>query len=300
MTTRTLPRVTASLIGVGALTATALTTLAAPANAALPGNCTQAAQTVTCIYGFIGAAQTFAVPTGVSTLTITAVGAGSEAYQDVPGARGATVTAPVAVSPGSALTVYVGGVGKAPTGFTGGAEFGQRGYNGGGVGKNGSGGGGASDVRTSSADPSTEASLQSRLIVAGGAGGPTKYDGSGQTETAFGGDAGADAPGPTGGKAGTQTTGGAGGEGFGANAQSGARGTGGNASDQAGGGAGGGGLYGGGGGYIYGGGGGSSLPATTAVTSDPAKVVIVYTATTASCSGISCLLQNLPLGSLGR
>ena len=49
--------------------------LAGPARAALPSNCSPATLTVTCTYGYTGAEQTFAVPAGVTSVHVVAVGA---------------------------------------------------------------------------------------------------------------------------------------------------------------------------------------------------------------------------------
>ncbi|MBW0093804.1 hypothetical protein I4I77_29925, partial [Pseudonocardia sp. KRD-188] len=61
--------------GLGALLALG-TIVAVPgvASAQLPAGCTQTGQTVTCTYASTGAAQTFTVPTGVSTVRVVAVG----------------------------------------------------------------------------------------------------------------------------------------------------------------------------------------------------------------------------------
>ena len=210
-------------------------------------------------FSYTGGEQTYTVPAGVHSLSITAIGAagGTDILsgQTYSGGRGAIVTGVVDVDPGELLYVEVGGIGTNPAG----------GFNGGGNGAVGGGaswvgGGGASDVRTL---PMSAAaiSLTSRLIVAGGGGG------------AVGGDAGQ--PGgnfPVGGGAGTQTSGGAGGcppsnlgcGGAGTLGQGGDGGTSGTFPDERYGGGGGGGLYGGGGGGgnltgVGGGGGGSSL-----------------------------------------
>jgi hypothetical protein len=126
-------------------------------------------------FHFIGVAQTFQVPNGVKKLRITAMGAGT------PSARGGMVKATIAVTPGDALEIVVGGAPHA----------GQGGYNGGGDGgvcpfygpceMTGKGGAGASDVRSGGSD------LKNRILVAGGAGG---RGGRGQHHGARGGEGG--------------------------------------------------------------------------------------------------------------
>jgi glycine rich protein len=145
-----------------------------------------------------GGQQTLAVPAGVSTVHVTAVGgSGGGDGLGTPGGFGARASADLSVSPGQVLYVEVGG--NAGSGLGSGAG----GFNGGGAGGSGSGGGGgASDVRTSPMVAS--GSLASRLIVAGGGGGGASGAG--------GGNAGADGTGAGAGKAGLDTGGGAGGD----------------------------------------------------------------------------------------
>ena len=224
------------------------------------------------VFSHTGGEQTYAVPPGVSSLSIIAVGAPGGGPQTccLQAGRGAVVSGIVNVAPGQVLYVEVGGIGGYPAGgFNGGGDSGTL------PGLNVYGGGGASDVRTlpMGAGP---ISLPSRLIVAAGGGG------SG-SPAAAGGDAGVpggSSPGSSvGGRAGTQTAGGAGGcdalqvgcgaaGSLGTGGNGGASGTGAQQREGAGGG---GGLYGGGGGggveggdavsggEVGGGGGGSSL-----------------------------------------
>ncbi|HEY6762096.1 MAG TPA: glycine-rich protein [Baekduia sp.] len=116
----------------------------------------------------------FTVPPGITSIHVHAVGAagspgGQSAQQLTAGGRGADVVADLAVSPGAALSVFVGGTGTCATNRP--AVSG--GFNGGGIvwacgaadGSVGGGGGGASDVRTIASD------LSSRVVVAGGGGG---------------------------------------------------------------------------------------------------------------------------------
>jgi Glycine rich protein len=217
-------------------------------------------------FSYSGGEQMYAVPAGVQSLWIKAIGAPGgrpRKFGFAPG-RGAVVSGIVDVTPGQVLYVEVGG----PGGFS------RGGFNGGGDSpiRNGLsvyGGGGASDVRTLPMSAGAM-SLTSRLIVAAGGGGSGGI-------AAAGGDAGApggSSPGSSvGGGAGTGTAGGAGGcdallTGCGLDASLGIGGAGGSSGEAAqtregaGGGAG---LYGGGGGggvldgAVGGGGGGSSL-----------------------------------------
>ena len=242
--------------------------------------CAAPAAADTATFNFTGAEQSFAVPAGVFSVDVTAIGGHGADRSGVTGGRGASVSGTLPVRPGQVLYVEVGGSGAdaTPNGV-GGFNGGVGGFNGGGAGgslaNGGGGGGGASDVRTVPMGAGAT-SLNSRAIVAGAGGG------GGQQA---GGDAGSDgASGTAGGEAGTQTGGGsAGGTGNPGTAGTlGAGGTGGRS-----GGGGGGGLFGGGGGGAAGGldgggGGGSSLvPAggtssLAAITTAP-QVQISYT-----------------------
>jgi len=285
--------------GVTAALAVALPGAALAAPAALPANCTQSGPTITCTFGYTGAEQTFTVPSGITSVNVTAIGAaGGADLGGHPGGEGAQVTGTLTgLSGGQTLYVEVGQhpdtattpEGATPTAFNGGGAPG--------FGEVAGGGGGASDVRTiSRADAG---SLASRLIVAGGGGGHSETYSTNVTPANAGQNAlPATATGDTGqgGFAGTQTAGGAGGqEAPGgptdqASGQAGSLGQGGNGgigTPSAGGG--GGGYYGGGGGgggsdiedgVAGGGGGGSSLvPAggSQTVTSAAASVTISYT-----------------------
>jgi adhesin/invasin len=265
---------------------------------ALPDGCSQPSVggTVTCTFDYTGSEQTFAMPVGIDTVHVVAVGAPGGGFGGVGGA-GAVVAGDITATPGSTLYVEVGGPGgdDGPASAPGGAG----GFNGGGNGDGGDfgansmpGGGGASDVRTSSggADPAA-AGLASRLIVAAGGGGDGQGNAGGDAgQPGAGGFAGA---GPGGG-AGTASAGGAAGSLPGTAGELGQGGIGGPLPPDTctrdtvedcvrGGGGGGGGLYGGGGGGDgTGGGGGSSLvPAggTFAIADDstPASVTISYT-----------------------
>jgi hypothetical protein len=149
---------------------------------ALPSNCTQTGSTVNCSFSSTGAEQAFTVPSGTSTVTISAVGAPGAVFGDfsTSGGAGGVARSTVSLSPGvSTLYVEVGGAGGRPGPCNGinGAES-NGGWNGGGGGgcENGYGGGGASDVRTVSCGSScatggSATSLDSRLVVAAGGGG---------------------------------------------------------------------------------------------------------------------------------
>jgi hypothetical protein len=133
-------------------------------------------------FKYTGKMQTFAVPAGVTQVTIVATGASgpsgssrSSLYCQYVGGNGGSVKATVPVTPGENLAVFVGGEGHGATGSTtcGCALSGTAGgFNGGGHGGTGAyegaggcGGGGASDVRLGGSK------LADRALVAGGGGG---------------------------------------------------------------------------------------------------------------------------------
>jgi Glycine rich protein len=275
------------------------------ARAALPANCVAGTASVSCSFAYTGAEQTFAVPSGATSVDVEAIGAAGETsiFGGAVGGRGAVVSGEVAVTGSSTLYVEVGGTPTAPASGCYPANPCTGGFNGGGGGGfYGPGGGGASDVRTHTrAD--TAATLASRLIVAAGGGGGGDDSTGLCSPGGAGGDAGmtgGDGPscgitGATGGSAGTSSAGGAGGVAAAGNGGSGSLGQGG--ESQGSGGGGGGGLYGGGAGGendsdesgnlagAGGGGGGSNLvPAggSGEVTTDPASVVISYAVPMAS------------------
>ncbi len=116
-------------------------------------------------FHYTGAAQTFTVPAHVTELTVTAAGAsgasgGPSSGYGGQGGMGGLVRATIPVKSGEKLAVYVGGSGS-DDGFNGGASGGGASGDGG----LGGTGGGASDVRQNGA------SLDDRVIVAGGGGG---------------------------------------------------------------------------------------------------------------------------------
>jgi hypothetical protein len=273
----------------------------------LATNCTQTGRMVTCTYQYTGSEQTFAVPSNISSVSVSATGA---AGGGTLGGFGATVSGTVAVPAGSTLYVEVGGIGSDTSGgFDGGGSPGSGSVST----PAGAGGGGASDVRTvSCADPCMDAgSLASRLIVAaggggsgglglgagaiagGGAAGSNGADGRSTVDQGGGGGGGAGSTGGTAGLAGSPGAGGtAGAPGTqGATGHGGAGGPG-SGSTTTGGGGGGGDVGGGGGGSGAfatgsiggggGGGGGSSLVPSggeTGVAADRAdgSVTITYT-----------------------
>jgi adhesin/invasin len=282
--------------GGGGLVGSVLLVGARPAAAALA----PVTKTATVTFSATGAQQTFTVPSGVTSLQVTAVGApgaGTDTNSDSnSGGLGATVSGTVTVTAGETLDVEVGtpGSGSGTGGFNGGGSGGQ------GI-EPGGGGGGASSVQTCSGTVAT-CPTASLLVVAAGGGGAGNV-GGGDSGQGGGGNAGAsgaqvsDVRGTAyGGGPGTSTAGGAGGTTSGAtNGSSGAaggQGAGGAGAFTpnyfAGGGGGGGGLYGGGGGATNGydaagGGGGSSLVPTggteaVATTSTP-SVSFTYTYT---------------------
>jgi hypothetical protein len=168
---------------------------------------------------YTGAAQSYTIPAGVTSVTLECWGGGAPSF------GGGYAKGVLIVSPGTVLSVYVG------------ADYGLAGFGGGGSGAGGGyAGAGASDVRLGGT------ALTNRVIVAGGAGGDA-IAGGGSYYGGYGGGGGGGTGGGTGGGlGGTQTSGyvlGQGGAGSG-------------------GGGGGGGYYGGFGGGSNGGGGGGS------------------------------------------
>ena len=142
------------------------------AGAALPSNCDQSGNDVSCRFSFTGDPdQTFKVPAGIDSVNVVAVGApggasGPRIPSPVPGGAGAIATGTAKVTGGQTLYVEIGGPGGAgfdtsAAGFNGGGTGAPRNSDGPGVG----GGGGASDVRTA---PSGAGLIPDpRLLVAG-------------------------------------------------------------------------------------------------------------------------------------
>lgn len=234
----------------------------------------QGLQTAT--YNYTGGAQTFVVPTGVTSVDVDARGAqgGSSTTYGNQGGQGARVQTTFSVTSGTTWNIYVGGAGTNTNSSSGAARAG--GFNGGANGGTGAccggaGGGGASDIRVGGT------ALTDRTVVAGGGGGAGGFGagafgagGTGGLTGSAGGNGGVAATGGGGGTAGAGGGGGAAGAGGpGAAGTIGNGGVGGLGTNNGGGG-GGGGYYGGGGGgghspanYAGGGGGGSSYSAGT-------------------------------------
>ena len=216
-------------------------------------------------FNYTGSQQTWTVPNGVYSITVTLNGAGADAgtssgSSNGNGGLGGKVQGTYGVTPGQILYIYVGGNPNC---------IGCAGWNGGGLGvvsSNGtygsSGGGGASDIRIGGT------SLSNRVFVAGGGGGGGCYCaccgyGNGGNGGGLNGGDGDYAFGSTwdfnAGLGGSQISGGQGG----ISTNNGTLGQGGNGNYYGGGG--GGGYYGGGGGnQDIGGGGGSSYASPSA------------------------------------
>jgi len=224
------------------------------------------AQTAT--FNYTGSDQTWTVPCGVTTITVTLNGAsggyGGNGSLWNPGGLGGIVSGTYNTSGGTTLNIYVGGVGQNEQ-IT---SLGVGGYNGGGNGGDdgntwlGGGGGGATDIRVGGI------ALANRIVVAGGGGGGGDNTNTANQET--GGPGGCTTPANGAGYyVGSQNSNtsycgqGATTSTFGAGASfcigsTAALGVGGNSCTTTSGGGGGGGYYGGGCGCYAGGGGGSS------------------------------------------
>ena len=206
------------------------------------------------IYNYTGAAQTYTVPAGVTSINVLIWGAGGAGGDRTGGGNagaggsGAFVKGTLAVTPGQVLQIVVGGRGTYST--ANGTHVG--GYGGGGTAyQNAGSGGGYSGIFLTSIT-----FANARAVAGGGAGGgygrSRNFGGAGGATTGSNG-AGLDAT-HTGGAGGTVATGGTFGSGTGTTSGvAGVQlqgGTGGNAGNNTyGGGGGGGGYYGGGGGY---------------------------------------------------
>jgi hypothetical protein len=260
----------------------------------------QSGATATCTYTKAGTEDTFTVPSGVSRLAATAVGAPGGAGISEAGGFGALVSNTALPVPlgASELWVDVGGPGTQtwPDCTGAGGSF-----DGGSGGSSCSGGGGGSSallkVPRANATLTGKATTDSRLLVAGGGGGsgqglygPGGSAGAAVTGAGAGGGESGDhgAPGGVGPTDGTN----GGGAGGGGSAVAGTAATGGAGGDTGGGG--GGGWFGGGGGYFVGGGGGGSsyggagpsggisIATASASASQTPEVVISYTPPTPS------------------
>jgi hypothetical protein len=203
------------------------------------------------------------VPRGVSQVTFDVYGAqGGTAESSItaPGGRGGQATVTIAVKPGQAFQLVVGGAGG--TDGTGGTNGGGGGTTvpGSGVESGaGAGGGGASDVRTWTCVAAGNCGPSTRLVVAGGGGGGvvTLFSDRGGYGGGILGGPGSPTELGFAGRGGTQSAGGAGGSYLDVIGRPGDFGSGGNARAFYAGGGGGSGWWGGGGGVLGSGGGGS-------------------------------------------
>jgi hypothetical protein len=91
-------------------------------------------------FNYTGGQQSFTVPTGVTRITVQALGAAGG--DEESSSSGGYVSATIATTPGESLYVYVGGYG----GYNGGGAGGGAGAGGGGAGSSDGGGGGSSFV----------------------------------------------------------------------------------------------------------------------------------------------------------
>ena len=144
--------------------------------------CSQSGGTVTCTFSFTGGAQSFTVPSGLTSVNVAAFGAQGGDGNISNGGGGGEAQVALTVSPGDPIEVRVGGQG---TRFA----FGQAGFNGGGAGGAGGtgsieagvaggGGGGASDIRTGACAATVSCGLAARVLIGGGGGGSVGAGGS--------------------------------------------------------------------------------------------------------------------------
>lgn len=117
--------------------------------------------TVVPLFTYTGSAQTWTVPTGVTSIIIECWGAQGGIGGGSEGGRGGYAKGTLAVTPGETLNIYVGQMGGTYT--TGGWNGGGNGSYSGGY--SGGKGGGATDVRKGGT------ALSNRVIVGGGGGG---------------------------------------------------------------------------------------------------------------------------------
>ena len=148
------------------------------------------AQAVEESFEFTGAAEDFAVPADVCSITVVAVGArGGDSFEDNQpgfGAPGGSATATMPVTPGETLTVVVGGAGETPVDTdatddergaqvvpAAGTQGNAGGFNGGGDGGDGpnpgGGGGGLTELQRAGV----------AVVIAGGGGGAGGYQTAG-------------------------------------------------------------------------------------------------------------------------
>jgi len=291
-----------------AVLAAALITGAPGALAAPPcgtnGQFAQSGTTATCTYTSQGTEDTFAVPTGVGAVSVSAFGAPGASANGIGGLGANVVNTGLPVPAGSTLWVDVGQAGPPPVfGNCFGPLMAGGLFDGGGASPCGGGGGGSSALLTApraSAQLTGNVATDARLLVAGGGGGGGAGAGGGATGGSAGnaaatgaGNAGCTSSAPAGAPGGVGPTDGTAGGGAGCfGGESGSASSGGAGANSAGGG--GGGWFGGGGsgvtpsfeGIQGGGGAGSSyggagpsggISIATAASTDVPEVVISYT-----------------------
>lgn len=103
---------------------------AATGDGSTPADAASDAASTTMTFDYTGAMQSFVVPSGVTSVTVTATGAGGGADGCFGASGGGVTVATITVTPGETLDVFVGGQGGTASTPTGGAG----GYNGGGAG----------------------------------------------------------------------------------------------------------------------------------------------------------------------
>jgi hypothetical protein len=254
-------RARVAIIGAAALGGAILPAAGLGATSALAAPvCTPSGLNIICTFTDAGTATNWTVPTGVTSLTVSADGAGgAPAFFANPSFGGETkATLSGANLSGAVLSIFPG---VSPTGQTGGTDAGNGGGTGGTSAALNSSGGGGGGATTVSLNPFSGANL---LLEAGGGGGaaalyPGGSGGGGSLLAGFGG------TGITGGNPGLAGSGGTGGSSLCGSGGSGSQFTGGTGANgnflcPTAGGGGGGGYYGGGGGgaatALFGGGGG--------------------------------------------
>jgi hypothetical protein len=163
----------------------------------------------TTTFTYTGAAQTYTVPAGVTSVVIDAVGPSGAPYGGSGGGTGSHIRGTLAVTPGQTLQVNVGGCGlESSVGTSPGLGGWNGGANGGftvgaGTGNAGNGGGGMSDVRQGGT-----AWANIVIAAAGGGGAANSYQGGGGGSLGGNGSPGGGTAGNAG-LGGTQTAGGA-------------------------------------------------------------------------------------------
>ena len=268
-----------ALLRTGLILAVLISTLSSINAIAVSANPTpdcSAVTTCTISFTYTGDYYQWTVPSGVTSITFDISGAagGTNWSSGITTTKGGRVQGTLSVTPGSTLFIYVGGAGSQAI-TTSNANTG--GWNGGGLGGTGNGtspncycgtgGGGATDLRT------TAGVLSSRLLVAGGGGGSANnyraiQDNGGDGGGLIGASSTAAAASSTNATGGTQSAGGTGNKwNTWPQSSNGSLGIGSDAASTTGGGGGGGGYFGGAGASWTGGGGGSSYTHPTLASS---------------------------------